>query len=224
MKRLITIDEFKPAYFEGIMSNVNEFIFDTVIGFDTPVYYDTKYYIHTYKYLKPASIPNDFHVDTLESDILRACNDAYIGAYENDLYKQIESHIEDLPYFSHYEDKKGNKVKLYDADYVAFIVTKKQVLNDDLFLEYDYLNELKKETMDVLIDWLECEYLIIRYEYSDSHPYPNDADIKIAFTDYNEITHEWEKHKKNHFKQLKDMIKNHVSLNYHHNIVDFNAV
>ena len=210
-----------------------ENLWDSLMEWESPVYFSGDYYLDEYTDTAITELKKQGFTekeikqfsDTLDSDILRACNDAYMGDLESKIIKLYEEKSEDPGFiFSDFEylDIHANPVKhFYEAVYVNYGFSQK-IWKEVI---YNTTEEQFRGTITERMDYAEDEldeYVTDNFEklttgnrgdfdYTQENA-SCDKNFIECFKDYNETSYEILEMRKDKQSRIKGMIKAHVPL------------
>lgn len=209
---------------------LGENLFDIRTSWESPVYYDKARYIAERKeeaesYLKSAmQITVEEladHNDTLEQDVLRACDSAWFDSVESAVYDLYQEKVKD-PGFEYsafeYLDGKGNVTEyLYEADQIRYYFSVKlwrKEIHDPTY--YDTIKDAMEEADDDIATYCADNLEVLTTgSHGDFDLAQNWADCDQwldMFKDYNETEQEVRAERKARQANIKLMIKNRAPL------------
>jgi len=171
----------KPDY----NSLVSECLFDMFIDVDNCTVIDNEIRDQAIQVLNIPKSLALLYQEELDYDISRAFDNALRDLMEVQFSKELQDHIEEQKYFSHYIDAKGETVSnFWEAERVVLAITRKELIHD--YLDPNY--PVTYDDLDDAIDyeqWVEDTDLYFKSYYMDSVFV--DDEWKDLLSDYSEV-------------------------------------
>jgi len=161
--------------------------------------------------------------DEIQDAMLQAMANTYRDNYESGFYDDIKNHIETIARESetgfYYLDSKGKKTDhFYEAHEVRFYMTEKDYerLVMPEYIKSGYTKTYIKDDRDYLFEEYMSDFnKPYDLKHFDYHGCRFDCDDwPRMFSEYEEITYQVLKDRKEKQAKIKEMIKNNVPLNY----------